>query len=102
MLMSRFQTTRIFWNGTRNYEQWSDHEDDTCVGMSSPNFRTTMGGSLSTKHFLTWNRSHTGRIFSGIGFRTWRYSASKSEILSPWTDSRLPKFMVVSSITIFD
>ncbi|GBO34291.1 hypothetical protein AVEN_32896-1 [Araneus ventricosus] len=79
ILTSSFEATRgLFWDGPRNFEPWSDDEDDTRAGTPSPNFHTTpTEGCLATTYDLVCNRPHTRQIFSGIGFRTWNPPAPK-------------------------
>ncbi|GBL76111.1 hypothetical protein AVEN_234407-1 [Araneus ventricosus] len=49
----------------------------------SPNFHAAprVIGRLATTYDLAYNKPHTRRIFSGIGFRTWNPPAPKAEIL---------------------
>ncbi|GBN98685.1 hypothetical protein AVEN_137680-1 [Araneus ventricosus] len=71
-------TRGLFWDGPRNFEPWSLDEDDTWVGIPSPNFHATpTGGRLTTTYDLRCNRPHTRRIFSGNAFRTWSPPAPK-------------------------
>ncbi|GBM29475.1 hypothetical protein AVEN_255856-1 [Araneus ventricosus] len=44
-------------------------------------YATPTGGCLDTTNDLACNRSHTRRIFSGIGFRTWNPPAPRPR---PW------------------
>ncbi|GBM51456.1 hypothetical protein AVEN_147136-1 [Araneus ventricosus] len=51
---------------------------------TSPNFSTTPeGGYLATTYYLTCNRPHTQRIFSGNGFRTLRPRSQNHTTRSP-------------------
>ncbi|GBM99096.1 hypothetical protein AVEN_138935-1 [Araneus ventricosus] len=50
--------------------------------LPSPSFHTTpTGGRLATTYDLACNRPNTRRIFSGIGFRTWKHSGPKAATL---------------------
>ncbi|GBL85747.1 hypothetical protein AVEN_193192-1 [Araneus ventricosus] len=73
ILTSRFEATRgLFCDGPRNFEPWSDNEDDTSAGTPSPNFHATpTEGRLVTAYGLACNGPHTRRTFRGIGFRAW-------------------------------
>ncbi|GBO03296.1 hypothetical protein AVEN_39676-1 [Araneus ventricosus] len=42
ILTSHFKSTRdLFWDGPRNFEQWSDDEHSACARIPSPNFRAS-------------------------------------------------------------
>ncbi|GFY21543.1 hypothetical protein TNCV_1166911 [Trichonephila clavipes] len=44
--------TRAIDDGPPNFESWSSDEDDTCAGLTSPNFHTIpTGGCLSFDRF---------------------------------------------------
>ncbi|GBN96015.1 hypothetical protein AVEN_110249-1 [Araneus ventricosus] len=49
----RKSTRGLFWDGPRNFEPWSDDEDDTWAGTPTPNFHATpAGGRLATTYYL--------------------------------------------------
>ncbi|GBN38764.1 hypothetical protein AVEN_47561-1 [Araneus ventricosus] len=79
ILSSRFEATRRqFWDGPRNLNLGQMTRTTPELAPLSPNFHATpTGGRLTTTYNLTCNGPHTRRIFSGIGFRTWRPSAPK-------------------------
>ncbi|GBN36154.1 hypothetical protein AVEN_167671-1 [Araneus ventricosus] len=59
--------TRAIWDVHRNFEPRSDDEDSTWH-KASPSFHTTpTGGRLDTTYHLTCSRTHTRRIFGGVG-----------------------------------
>ncbi|GBM78788.1 hypothetical protein AVEN_81960-1 [Araneus ventricosus] len=59
-------TRGLFWDGPRNFEPWSDDEDDTWASTPSPNFHATpAGGRLANTDDLACNGRYTQRIFSG-------------------------------------
>ncbi|GBL75401.1 hypothetical protein AVEN_194593-1 [Araneus ventricosus] len=50
-------TCGLFWDGPPNFEPWSDDEDDTWAGTSSPNFHSTPTGErLATTYDLACSR----------------------------------------------
>ncbi|GBN62347.1 hypothetical protein AVEN_58174-1 [Araneus ventricosus] len=57
ILMPRLEATRgLFLDGPRNFEPWSDDEDDASACTPSPNFRATLtGGRLATSDDLACN-----------------------------------------------
>ncbi|GBL75307.1 hypothetical protein AVEN_194524-1 [Araneus ventricosus] len=70
-LTSRFEATGgKVRDEPRNFEPWSDDEDDAWAGTPSPSFRATLAGArLATTYDLACSRPHVRRIFDGIGFR---------------------------------
>ncbi|GBL53795.1 hypothetical protein AVEN_107399-1, partial [Araneus ventricosus] len=61
ILTSCFEATRgLIGDGSRNFEQRSDGEDDTRAGTPSPNFHATpTGGRLAPTYDLACNRPPT-------------------------------------------
>ncbi|GBM80418.1 hypothetical protein AVEN_21268-1 [Araneus ventricosus] len=51
VLTPRFEATRgLVWDGPRNFEEWSDDEEDTWAGTHSPSFHTTPSGGCLTSN----------------------------------------------------
>ncbi|GBL82895.1 hypothetical protein AVEN_106409-1 [Araneus ventricosus] len=69
ILISHFEATRgLFWDGPRNFELWSDDEDDTRADTSPPNCRTKPAGALLTQVRFNEYHVHKNGGSAELGF----------------------------------
>ncbi|GFU68901.1 hypothetical protein TNCV_4882281 [Trichonephila clavipes] len=59
--------TRALGDGPRNFEPWSNDEDDTCAGTPSPSYHTTATGRRLSSDRFNVHRSPIRWVFSATG-----------------------------------